>query len=280
MKGILLPVDEVRFQRGRAGTPVKKPRRTFTVRSRHAFVLLAGTALLFFAAYRIYAFVITWPKLEIRSVRTACPDERVAALAARAIEARTWGNLLLLDMSLVREEVRAVPWVKDASIRKVFPASLAVEVVPRRAAALLEGQTVVLVDEEGVSIEPSTREAHPDLPVFIDHDDFAVDGEAKMQQALACWRDLQPGDRELVATIDVSSPADVVVLFRGSPTRVQLGDGQFGRRAAEYLAARDRWEKAFGPLEAVLLGLPDRVVLRPLPAAAAAGPATAGKEKH
>ncbi|MDD8027880.1 MAG: FtsQ-type POTRA domain-containing protein [Acidobacteriota bacterium] len=267
------PSDDARFQRGRAGMRVKKTRRTFAFRFRHAIGLLVGAALLFFAAYEIYAFVITWPKLEVREIRTACPDPEVAALAAQAMESRAWGNLLLLDMSRVRAEARTVPWVKDARIRKVFPASLAVDVVPRRAAALLERATVVLVDEEGVVIEPSSREARPDLPLFIDQNRFADDGEAKMRLALACWYDLRPEDRGLIDTIDVSATADIVVRFRGSETRVRLGDAQFGARTAEYLGSRDRWEAAFGPLESVLLALPNRVVLRPRPAATTPSPA-------
>jgi hypothetical protein len=270
--------EEARFQRGRAGIRVKKTRRTFAFRFRHAAGLLTGAALLFFAAYEIYAFVITWPKLEVREIRTACPDPGVAALAAQAIESRAWGNLLLLDMSLVRAEARSVPWVKDARVRKVFPASLAIDVVPRRAAALLERETIVLVDEEGVVIEPSSRDARPDLPLFIDRNRFASDGQAKLRLALDCWNDLRPQDRDLVNTIDVSVPADVVVRFRGSETRVRLGDDLFGRRTAEYLAARERWEEAFGPLESVLLGLSNRVVLRPYPAETTHGPAPAGKE--
>jgi cell division septal protein FtsQ len=269
--------EEARFQRGRAETRVRKPQRKFPFRLRHAAGLLAGAALLFFAAYRIYAFVITWPRLEVRSVRAVCPDERIGALAEQAVASRSWGNLLLLDMSLVREQVQALPWVKDARIRKVFPSGLAVDVVPRRAAALVERDGMVLVDEEGFAIEASSREARPELPVFIDQDRFASDGQAKLKAALACWRDLGPDVRALVETIDVSAPADIVLLFRGSPTRVRLGSAEHGRRAADYLASRDRWERDFGPLESVLLGLSDRVVLRPRTAQDAAGPAAEGE---
>ncbi len=174
-------------------------------------------------------------------------------------------------MSLVRRQACSLPWVKDARVRKVFPSGLAVDVVARRPAALLEREATVLVDEEGFPIEPSSREARPELPVFVDAGRFAEGAEAKLAAALACWRDLGPEARTLVDRIDVTAPADVVVRFRGSDTRVRLGDADFGRRASEYLASRDRWEKAFGPLESVLLGLPDRVVLRPLAAAAEPG---------
>ncbi len=277
MTGARPIAEETRFQRGRTGQRVRKPRRKFPFRLRHAAGLLLGAALLFFAAYQLYAFVITWPRLDVRDIRTVCPDERVGGLAERAISSRSWGNLLLLDMSLVREQARALPWVKDARVRKVFPSALAVDVVPRRAAALIERDGTVLVDEEGFVIEPSSREARPDLPVFADRDHFASDGEAKLRAALACWRDLRPEDRAMIETIDVSTPADVGIRFRGSDTLVRLGDADFGRRAAEYLASRDRWERAFGPLESVLLGLSDRVIVRPLAAPGAGGRAGEGE---
>ena len=69
--------------------------------------------------------------------------------------------------------------------------------------------------------------------------------------------------RPRVQAVDVSTPDDIVLTFRGSETKVRLGGEAFGARAAEYLDSRDRWEKAFGPLESVLLGLPGRIVLQP-----------------
>jgi hypothetical protein len=272
--------DGAHFQRGRAGGPIRKPRRTFILRIRHAVALLVGAALLFFAAYEIYAFVITWPRLEVKEIRTSCADPGVATLAAEAMGSRAWGNLLLLDMALVRAEARTVPWVKDARIRKVFPSALAVEVVPRTAAALLEKEIIVLVDETGVVIEPSSREAHPGLPLFTDEAGFRNDGEVKLRRALACWNDLRPEDRPLIDTIDVSSPDDIALRFRGSDTRVRLGDDRFGLRTAEYLASREKWEREFGPLESVLLGLTDRVVLQPRGAEGRDGRGPAAKEKN
>jgi cell division protein FtsQ len=261
--------DEARFQRGRADVRVRKPLRKHILRTRHAVVLMVGAAALFFAAYELYAFVITWPKLDVREIRTDCTDPAVAALTAEALGSRAWGNLLLLDMALVRAEARTVSWVKDARVRKVFPSSLRLEVVPRKAAALLVGDAVWLLDEEGVTVERSSPEARPELPLFIDEGRFRADAEAKRCLALACWNDLRPDDRALVRTVDVTVPDDVVLTFHGSETKVRLGGESFGERAAEYLAARAAWEKAFGPLESVLLGLPGRVVLQPLADAAA-----------
>ncbi len=140
---------------------------------------------------------------------------------------------------------------------------------PARRPPCWSAETVWLLDEEGVAVERSTPEARPELPLFIDEGLFRSDAEAKRRLALACWNDLRPEDRALVAAVDVTVPDDVVLTFRGSDTKVRLGSELFGERATEYLAARAAWQEAYGPLESVLLGLPGRVVLQPRADAAA-----------
>ncbi len=263
--------DSVRFQRGAGRAPIRKPGKKRALRMVHVLLILGGAALLFLAAYKAYAFVITWPKLAVQDIRVACTDPRVQGLVSAAAATARGGNLILLDMDRVRRDIEAVSWVKEARIRKIFPAALAVEAVPRRPAALVEREAVLLIDDEGRVIESTSREARPDLPLFVDEGRFLGGFKDKIRQAFACLADLAPGIRDRVDVIDVSVPYDLVLRLRGSATRLRLGDDLYGFRTAVYLEGKDRWEREFGELDSVILWLADRIVLQPMHPAADAG---------
>ncbi len=273
------------FQRGKGSTRIKKPVHKFPLRTRHALYVLGGSALFFFAAFELYSFVITWPKFDVRSIRVACSDPSVRSLVQETAGAARWGNILLLDLNRARRDVEAIPWVKEARTRKVFPSSLAIEVVPRRPAALLEKDSLFLVDEEGAIIEQAGRTALPDLPLVTDAGRFVLDYDLKIKRAFACLNDLPAAVRARVDSLDLSDPSDVVLRFRGSRTRLFLGDDLYAARVADYLQRRDVWEREAGELDYVILWFEDRLVYRAFPAEAASPvPSGAGakpsKETH
>jgi cell division septal protein FtsQ len=283
-----LDSDFVRFRRGEGGVRVKKPVRKFPLRARHVLLLLGGSALFFFAAFELYSFVITWPRFDVSDVQVACPDASVRSLVLESAGAARWGNILLLDLNRARRDVESIPWVKEARARKVFPAGLAIDVIPRRPAALLEKENLFLIDEEGAVIEQAGRTALPDLPVFTDTGRFVADGDLKVQRAFACLNDLPAGVRERVDSLDLSDPADVILRFRGSRTRLLLGDGLYASRVADYLERKEAWERQAGELDYVILWHEDRIVYRPFnppPAppeggTAAGSPTKPSKEIH
>ena len=260
--------DFLRFQRSPNPPRVKKPARRFPLRTRHVLLMLGGSALFFFAAFELYSFVITWPRLDIRSVQVACPDAGVRSLVQESTGSARWGNILLLDLDRARRDVEAIPWVKEARARKVFPAGLAIDVVPRRPAALLEKDSLFLIDESGWVIEQAGRDGLPDLPVFSDSGRFVLDYDLKVRRGFACLDDLPAGVREKVDSLDLSDPSDVVLRFRGSRTRLHLGDDLFAVRVADYLERRAAWERESGEIDYVILWSEDRIVYRPFPAPA------------
>ena len=253
----------VRFQRGEGRFRVKKPVRKFPLRARHIALVLGGSALFFIAAFELYSFVIAWPRFDVRNVQVACPDPSVRSMVQETAGAARWGNILLLDLDRARRNVESNPWVKEARTRKIFPSGLAIEVVPRSPAALLEKENLFLIDEEGAVIERAGRTALPDLPVFTDTGHFSLDYGLKVSRAFACLNDLPAGVRERVDSLDLSDPSDVVLRFRGNRTRLFLGDNLFAARVADYLERKPALERGAGEIDYVILWYEDRIVYRP-----------------
>lgn len=251
------------FQRGDGGTRLKKARKPGSPLFKQALAAFALAAVVFFSVHEIYLFVITWSRLEIRDVRVSCADESVRTGVVRHLEGTHWGNILLLDLSKIRGRLEAEPWVKEARLRKVFPSSLQIALVPRTPAALLRKEALILIDRDGVELEAAPPGTYPELPLLVDEAGFREDRADKLRRAWTCLDGLADGERLDVESIDLTDPANAVLKLRSAPTRILLGDAGFGARIADYLKNRERWTREFGLLEYVDLRFDDRVYLKP-----------------
>jgi cell division protein FtsQ len=76
--------------------------------------------------------------------------------------------LPLVDLEGTRQRLLGFGWVKDARVSRRFPDTLVVDIVERKPAAIWQNnQRLVLIDNEGVVLQPVQLEAMPDLPLVI-----------------------------------------------------------------------------------------------------------------
>lgn len=91
----------------------------------------------------------------VRNVRvtgTSRMDEQL--VYARALAQRNQA-MPDVDIARLREELRAIPWVKDARVSIQLPHTLAIDIVERTPHAVLEKpDRLVLIDASGVELEP------------------------------------------------------------------------------------------------------------------------------
>lgn len=96
---------------------------------------------------------------EVRHVRvtgTNRMDEQ--QVYARALATRNQA-MPDVDIAKLREDLRAIPWVKDARVSIQLPHTLAIDIVEREPHAVLEKpDRLVLIDATGVELEPVAAE--------------------------------------------------------------------------------------------------------------------------
>jgi cell division protein FtsQ len=96
---------------------------------------------------------------EVRHVRvtgTVRMDEQ--QVYARALATRNQA-MPDVDIAKLREDLRALPWVKDARVSIQLPHTLAIDIVERKPHAVLEKpDRLVLIDASGVELEPVTAD--------------------------------------------------------------------------------------------------------------------------
>lgn len=97
----------------------------------------------------------------------------------------------LVDLDEVRDKLMTIGWVADARVSRRMPDTLVVQIVERKAAAVWQHQgQLMLIDSEGVLLEPVSAEAMPDLPLVIG--DGAYAQQPAYQQLLDAAPALKP----------------------------------------------------------------------------------------
>ena len=122
---------------------------------------LKGTALLF-AATGIAGIIsadrvdetVTWLSsasgLAIESVKITGQTETSEIAVLNQLELPPEASLATFDLSSARERVETLPWVENATLRKVYPATLKITIDERKPYVLWQrDQTVSVIDEQG-----------------------------------------------------------------------------------------------------------------------------------
>jgi len=71
----------------------------------------------------------------------------------------------LVDLERTRARLLALPWIREARVSRRLPDTLVIEVIERVPVAVWQnGSRQLLIDADGVELEPVPSEAMPDLP--------------------------------------------------------------------------------------------------------------------
>lgn len=197
---------------------------------------------------------------------------RLAAADVEALVTDVRGqNILRIDLDRVRQQVMASKWVASATLWRVLPSTIEIQVVERTPMVVARlGQQLYLVDESGVIIDKfGARYRDFDLPIV----DGLVRSPSKgatladaervvLTKRLIDALDARPDLRQRVSQVDVSSAHDVVLLLDRDPTFLHLGDRLFVERIRAYLDLAPTLRERLGDIDYVDLRFEERLYVR------------------
>lgn len=205
----------------------------------------AASALFVVAGVALAAAALLWlarsPWLNIRAIQLEGELQRnsVASIRANATP-RLQGNLLAIDLERARDAFEAVPWVRQATLRRVWPDRLAVQLVEHRPVALWLGDdgNARLVNDRGEVFEANVGDVEDDaLPEFSGP-------EGSSAPMLALYRRLAP-----MFAPYAMQPVSLQLSGRGSWS-LELDNGatvRLGRGSEDELADRaERFLRSVG----------------------------------
>lgn len=74
----------------------------------------------------------------------------------------------LVDLEEIRRRLLEFGWISEARVSRRLPDTLVIDIIERKPAAIWQHERrLVLIDREGVELEPVRLEAMPDLPLVI-----------------------------------------------------------------------------------------------------------------
>ena len=129
-------------------------------------------------------------------------------------------SILRIPLSERRRQIEAIPWVEHATVRRVFPNQIEVDVVERTPIAYLrQGSDLSLVDAHGVILErPIEGDFHFPVVTGISPDMPRDDREARMQLFYGFSQQVDsahPGAMDRVSEADVSDVHDLRATITG-----------------------------------------------------------------
>lgn len=182
-------------------------------------------------------------------------------------------NVLTADLPAYRARLTNSPWVADATLRRVLPASVEITVRERAPMGLCRlSDRVFLVDAAGTIIDEYGQQyADLDLPI-IDGlagpprqgaptiDPARAELAGRVMRALATHKALA----RRVSQIDVSDVRDAVVILDGETALLHLGDAHFAERLQSYLDLAPALHARVPQIDYVDLRFDQRVYVRPV----------------
>jgi len=165
-------------------------------------------------------------------------------------------SLLFLDAETVRDKLKANPWIGDATVLKLYPGRLQIDIVERSAFALWQrdGRLAVIADD-GAVLEPYVTRRFATLPLVV-----GKGAETRARDFLALL-DRYPQVRAVTkAAIFVGERRWNLRLADGLDIR--LPENDVGNALAT-LSKLDQEDKLFSrDIVAVDMRLPDRLVVQ------------------
>lgn len=199
-------------------------------------------------------------------------------------------SVLRIPLDRRRGEIESIPWVEHATVRRLLPNRIAVDVTERTPVAFLrDGSGMALVDVHGVILErPLEGDFHFPVVTGIGLDMAQEDREARMQLFSGFIQQIDaahPGAADRVSEVDLSDAHDVRATLTGlqpigandgaspddtgqwgqadAPVVVHFGDGDFASKYQTLIEDIGQWRATTGRVESIDLRFGGEAVVNP-----------------
>jgi cell division protein FtsQ len=276
----LLAEDEPRYLRRQK--PVEIRRKKFSGKSgsfyRRVFLgVLIGALLVagcvFAARFALYSPTVLLEKPEQIDVQG---NHIVSGEAVRQQFVHDRGrSVLLISLDARRSQLQELPWVEQATVQRILPNRIRVELTERTPIAFLRnGSELALMDAHGVLLyRPAGEEFHFPIVTGISESMPREERERRMRTYEEFLKDadlVRAGSRDNVSEVDFSNPRDLRVVMTGlssvtDPQAVTLHFGQdnFTTKYKNVIDNFSAWQAKNGRIQSLDLQYSRQVVVNP-----------------
>jgi cell division protein FtsQ len=282
--------------------PVRSPRamrlrlRGRILRTRAGRVAVAAAFLFFLAAigfglWRVRLAILHDPRFTIPSsqaIEISGNDHLNRAQLLSVFGGDVDRNLLIVPLDQRRAELESLPWVEHATVMRLLPNQLRVQIQERTPIAYVrQGTEIGLVDANGILLEYQPPIPDPGAPPVKPYSFPVVTGiaatdplstrAARMKLFLRFTHDLDVNAKSQqdrisnhISEVDLTDPEDVKALIPDSGTDilVHFGDQDFLTRYRHYIQNLPDWKVRYPKLASADMRYDREVVLEMAPGTA------------
>jgi cell division protein FtsQ len=184
-------------------------------------------------------------------------------------------SVLRIPLEARRAQIQEIPWVEEASVQRILPNRLRVEITERTPVAFFRnGNELTLIDAQGVLLErPEGEDFHFPIVTGMSEGLGREEREKRMQVYQEFMKDIdlvKPGSSERVSEADLGNPRDLCAVLTGfgndgsAPAiTVHFGQSDFTGKYRTLVENFTQWQANAGPVHAIDLRYSRQVVVNP-----------------
>ncbi len=184
-------------------------------------------------------------------------------------------SVLTIPLDTRRTEIEKIKWVESASVQRILPNRVRVEITERTPVAFVRnGSEIALIDAHGVILDrPNDLDAR--FPIISGITDALPRDEAerRMQTYQELVRDLNivnADSANQLSEVDLSNPRNVRIVMAGIPgvnaaqaVNIRFGSGDFTSKYRMLVENFAQWQANAGCVHSVDLQFTRQIVLNP-----------------
>ncbi len=184
-------------------------------------------------------------------------------------------SILQIPLDARRTQLEQIPWVESASVQRILPNRLRVELTERTPVAFLRnGNELALIDAHGVILD-RPRDEDLRFPIVSGvSDDLPRDQrEKRMQTYDEFMKDIElvrGGSSDRVSEVDLSTPKDLRVVMTGlasatdsQAVAIHFGSAEFTGKYKMLVDNFSQWQANAGHVQSIDLQYSRQVVVNP-----------------
>ena len=266
MTPVAAPADK-RFRRSKVSPARKRWRPSWWMVARvGAATIVVGVAL-----YATIGFVLASEALTVTRITVQGNQRMSRGEVLGLLEGLSGASIVTIDLESWRQKLLASPWVADASLRRMFPGTLAIVIEERQPIGIgrIKGR-LFLIDGTGALVDEfGPNYSDLDLPIIdgLAEGDGQNESVNERRAALAGRLMSELAQRPTLAgqvsQIDVSDVRGAVVMLKDDTALLRVGDARFSERLQSYLDLRPALRERMPDIDYVDLRFDPRVYVRP-----------------
>jgi cell division protein FtsQ len=184
-------------------------------------------------------------------------------------------SVLRVPLDVRRSAIEQIPWVESASVQRILPNRIRVELTERTPIAFLRnGNELALIDGHGVILDrPRDEDLHFPILTGVSEDLPRDQREKRMQIYQEFMKDVdlvRPASSDLVSEADLSNPRDLRVVMTGlaraddpQAVTIHFGSGEFTGKYKMLVDNFSQWQANAGRVQSIDLQYARQVVVNP-----------------